>query len=604
MQPLTTRHAADQDGSMIDAGEAGAGMADAGATDAAASLRALADRFWDEVLEANPTWATVMGDRRFDDRLDDVSVAGRAAIETARREVAAAARAIDPGRLSSTDRVTRQMLIDEADGQAASLASRTIDWTVDPIGGPQTGLQDLVEYQTISTPSDGAALAARWRAIGPHVDAAIENLRRAAGEGRVAPRAPVERTLDILEHLEATPIGSWKLAAPAEAEHDDWPASAREAFREDVLTAISEVAAPAFQRYRQVLRAEILPIARPNDHPGLVHIPGGLDAYRDLIRVHTTLDLAPEAIHQTGLREIERIDAEFVELGRRLLRTDGLASTLAALRRDPALRFSTAKEVFATAQRSLERANGAIPAWFGRLPKAACEVVAVPSHAEAHQTIAYYSWPAIDGSRPGRYYINLYQPTTRPRYEAEALAFHEAVPGHHLQIAIAQELEDLPTFQRMLGSTAFTEGWGLYAERLSDEMGLYSGEIDHFGILSYDAWRAGRLVVDTGMHALGWSRDRSIGFLVEHTALGENNIENEVDRYIVWPGQALAYKIGQLEILRLRSMAKDRLGARFAIKGFHDAALGSGAVSLPTLGQIVESWVAEQGGDGGPRMPG
>jgi uncharacterized protein (DUF885 family) len=562
--------------------------------DPATTLRTLAERFWEEVLEASPTWATVLGDRRFDDRLDDVSVAGRAAIEVARREVAAAARAIDPESLSPTDRVTRQMLVDEADGQAASLAARTTDWTVDPLGGPQTGLQDLVDYQTITTPADGAALAARWRAIGPHVDTAIDNLRHSAAEGRVAPRAPVERTLDILEHLEATPVESWKLAAPAQASHEDWSAAERDAFREAVLTAISEVAGPAFQRYRQVLRSEILPIARPNDRPGLVHIPGGLDAYLALIRVHTTLDLAPEAIHDTGLREIERIDGEFTALGRRLLNTNDLASTLAALRGDPALRFSTAKEVFATAQRSLDRANAAIPDWFGRLPQAACEVVAVPSHAEAHQTIAYYSWPAIDGSRPGRYYINLYQPTTRPRYEAEALAFHEAVPGHHLQIAIAQELEGLPTFQRMLGSTAFTEGWGLYAERLSDEMGLYSGDLDRFGILSYDAWRAARLVVDTGMHALGWSRDRAIRFLVEHTALGENNIENEVDRYIVWPGQALAYKIGQLEILRLRAMAKDRLGARFEIKGFHDAALGSGAVSLPTLGQIVEAWVAER----------
>ncbi|HYL41498.1 MAG TPA: DUF885 domain-containing protein, partial [Candidatus Binatus sp.] len=449
-------------------------------------------------------------------------------------------------------------------------------------------------YQAISSPTDGAALAARWRAIGPHVDDMIANLRRAAAEGRIAPRAPVERTLDILEHLEATPIESWKLASPAQAPHEDWSASEREAVREAVLTAISEVAGPAFQRYRQVLRSEILPLARPNDRPGLVHIPGGLDAYGQLIRVHTTLDLAPEAIHQTGLREIERIDAEFVALGGSLLGTRDLGSTLAALRDDPALRFSSSKEVFSAAQRSLARASAAIPDWFGRLPRAACDVVAIPSHAEAHQTIAYYSWPAIDGSRPGRYYINLYQPTTRPRYEAEALAFHEAVPGHHLQIAIAQELEGLPAFQRNLGSTAFTEGWGLYAERLSDEMGLYSGDLDRFGILSFDAWRAGRLVVDTGMHALGWSRDRAIRYLEDHTALGRNNIENEVDRYVVWPGQALAYKIGQLEILRLRSLARERLGAAFDVRAFHDAALGSGAVSLPTLGQIVERWIEDR----------
>ncbi|HYL40341.1 MAG TPA: DUF885 family protein, partial [Candidatus Binatus sp.] len=227
-------------------------------TEASAALRRLADEFWEDVLEASPTFATVLGIRRFDDRLDDLSLTGRREIEARRRAVAAAARAIDPEALSAADRVTRQMLIDEADGQARSLAAGTIDWTVDPIGGPQTGLQDLVDYQTIASPGDGAALAARWRAIGPHVDDAIENLRRAAAEGRIAPRAPVERTVDILEHLEATPVESWKLAAPAQAAHDDWTVSEREAFREELLTSISEVAGPAFQRYRQVLRSEIL----------------------------------------------------------------------------------------------------------------------------------------------------------------------------------------------------------------------------------------------------------------------------------------------------------------------------------------------------------
>jgi uncharacterized protein (DUF885 family) len=562
------------------------------AGDPASTLRELADRFWDQVVEASPTWATVLGDRRFDDRLDDVAPQALAAVEADRRATATAARAIDPAGLSPRDRVTRQMLIDEAEGQAAALATRMVEWTVDPIGGPQTGFLDLVDYQTIRTPEDGRNLVARWRAIGPHLDQAIDNLRRAGAAGRVAVRTPVERTIDILRHLEATPIDDWKLAAPARDEHPDWSAAELAASRGAILDAVSEVAAPAFQRYRAVLEAEILPAARPPERPGLVHLPGGDEAYRSLVRVHTTLDLDPETIHRTGLREIERIDAEFTELGRRLLGTTDLPGTLAALRGDPALRFSSATEVFATAKRSLERATAAIPDWFGRLPRAACEVIAIPSHAETHQTIAYYAWPAMDGSRPGRYYINLHAPETRPRYEAEALAFHEAVPGHHLQIAIAQELDGLPTFQRMLGSTAFAEGWGLYSERLADEMGLYSGDLDRFGILSFDAWRAGRLVVDTGMHALGWSRDRAIDFLRQHTALGANNIENEVDRYIVWPGQALAYKIGQLEILRLRALAQERLGARFEIKRFHDAVLGSGAVSLPTLGQIVEAWIA------------
>ncbi|HJW23146.1 MAG TPA: DUF885 domain-containing protein, partial [Candidatus Limnocylindrales bacterium] len=375
------------------------------------------------------------------------------------------------------------------------------------------------------------------------------------------------------------------------AEHEGWSEVDLQRFRDGIREAVTGIAIPAFRRYGETLERVVQPIARPDDRPGLVHLPGGAEAYRDMIRVHTTLDLTPEEIHATGLAEIDRIDHELVELGGRLLGTKDLASTVSALRDDPALRFRTADEVFETAKRSLARATAAVPDWFGRVPAAACVVVPVPSHSEAHQTIAYYSWPAMDGSRPGRYYINLYQPETRPRYEAEALAFHESVPGHHLQIAVAQELEGLPAFQRMLGSTAFAEGWGLYTERLSDEMGLYSGDMDRFGILSYDAWRAGRLVVDTGMHALGWTRQQAIDFLLTHSALAANNIVNEVDRYIVMPAQALAYKTGQLEILRLRAEAKSRLGAGFEIKAFHDTVLGAGAISLPALRGRVESWI-------------
>jgi uncharacterized protein (DUF885 family) len=216
------------------------------------------------------------------------------------------------------------------------------------------------------------------------------------------------------------------------------------------------------------------------------------------------------------------------------------------------------------------------------------------AHEEAHSTIAYYREPAIDGSRPGQYYINTSEPATRPRYEAEALAFHEAVPGHHLQLAIGQELTGLPAFRRHSGPTAYVEGWGLYTERLAEEMGLYTGDLDRIGMLSFDAWRACRLVVDTGMHALGWTRSRAIEFMLDHTLLAANNVTNEVDRYIVWPGQALAYKIGQREILRLRDRARRELGARFEIRDFHDAVLGHGAVGLETLGEIVGSWVGDQ----------
>jgi uncharacterized protein (DUF885 family) len=563
---------------------------------ASEELRSLADRFWEGYLAAYPTWATVIGDRRFDDRLEDVSqdaIAGRIRWLDG---IADAADGLDPEAIDPIERVTRQMLMDEARGQADALRTGMHEWTVDPLGGPTVSLLDLVDYQPIRTPADGRALVARWRDIGRYLDQVRAGLREAADDGRTAVVTPVQRQLEVLESLDQTPPDQWKLAAPAGAAHDDWPERDLSAFQRDLVETVAEIAIPAFRRYRDTLQRDIAPVARSADRPGLLHLPGGADAYRTLIRVHTTLDLSPEEIHATGLREIERIDTEFVELGRRVLGTHDLDSTLAALRDDPRLRFDTAEEVFETAERSLARAQDAVAGWFGRVPAAACVVVPIPSHSEVHQTIAYYAWPAMDGSRPGRYYINLYAPDTRPRYEAEALAFHEAVPGHHLQIAVAQELPGLPAFQRMLGSTAFAEGWGLYTERLSDEMGLYTSDMDRFGILSFDAWRAGRLVVDTGMHALGWTRREAIDFLKRHSALGENNIANEVDRYIVWPGQALAYKVGQLEIVRLRREAEARLGASFDIKAFHDTVLGAGAVSLPVLRGLVASWLEAEAG--------
>jgi len=564
-------------------------------TSASDQLRALADSFWDRLLSESPTWATVLGDRRFDDRLEDVSPDGIARRLAWLDDVAANATALPEDGLTSMERVTRQMLIDEVTGQALSLRTRVHEWTVDPLQGPMMTLLDIVDYQTINTPDDGRNLVERFRGIGRYLDQLGAELRESAADGRVAVENPVDKMLDILAGLEAQAPEAWKLAGPAQAAHPDWSAADLERFRADLMATVTDVAIPAFRRYRETLARDIRPLARGADKPGLIHLDGGLDAYRAAIRVHTTLDLAPEDIHATGLAEIARIDAEFVELGGRLLGTHDLASTLAALRGDARLFFETKDQVFEVATRSLARAQAAVPDWFGRIPGAACVVVPVPSHSEVHQTIAYYAWPAMDGSRPGRYYINLYAPETRPRYEAEALAFHESVPGHHLQIAIAQELPDLPAFQRMLGSTAYSEGWGLYTERLSDEMGLYSGDMDRFGILSFDAWRAGRLVVDTGMHALGWTRQQAIDFLTEHTALGANNIVNEVDRYIVWPGQALAYKTGQLEILRLRADARARLGDRFDIKAFHDTVLGAGAISLPALRGRVEEWLASLG---------
>ncbi len=288
---------------------------------------------------------------------------------------------------------------------------------------------------------------------------------------------------------------------------------------------------------------------------------------------------------------MERINAEMRDLGEKLFGTRDLPKILERLRTDPELYFQTRAEVKAFAEESLAASKAAIPAYFGVLPQMACKVTEVPDYEAPFTYIAYYSPPVPDGSKTGEYFINTYEPHTRPRYEARVLALHESIPGHHLQIAISQELGAIPAFRKHGGQTVFVEGWALYTERLGEEMGLYRDDLDRMGVLSFDAWRAGRLVVDTGLHAKGWSRQQAIDYLTEHSALAANNIDNEVDRYITWPGQALAYKTGQLEILALRREAEEALGERFSLPAFHDTLLLGGAVSIPVLRERVRTYV-------------
>ena len=293
-----------------------------------------------------------------------------------------------------------------------------------------------------------------------------------------------------------------------------------------------------------------------------------------------------------GLDEIASLEEQYRTAGGPVLGTEDLQEIYDRLRNDPALRFETSAEVKAHAQDALDRANAATPDWFGTLPQAPCVLMEMPEVGAEDQPLASYLPPAADGSRPGLFFINTTDPTTRTRYESEALAFHESVPGHHFQLSIAQEMEGLPAFRQNALVTVYVEGWGLYTERLADEMGLYSGDLERMGILSFDSWRAGRLVVDTGLHAFGWSRQQAIDYLTDNSPQVPNNIVNEVDRYIGYTGQALAYKIGQREMFRLRDQARRFMGDRFDIKGFHDTVLEAGPVPLDLLGDLVGDWAA------------
>jgi len=560
---------------------------------AATTLDALAEEYWQALMRAAPTWATQLGDRRYDALLSDISPAGAGKRMAELRALRSRVDAIDPAALDAARRTSRGLLLEEIDGAIAQQSCGFEEWVVDPLGGPQVGLLTLGELTPIRTTKEADDFIERVKAMGPFVDQHVANLARGLAAGRTAAIDPVDKTIAQLVQLDALAPEAWPMVDVARRirPEDITPAdSAR--FERELTVAVRDRVKPAFARYHAFLRDRVRPAARPQEKAGLAALPGGVECYTKMIRVHTSLPKTPEELHSLGLAEVARNRAALSALGTKALGTADVATIQQRLRDDPALHFASGEEIEAKARESLARANAAIGDWFGILPQAPCAVKAMSALEAPQSTIAYYQQPSTDGSRPGLYMINTYEPTTRPRYEAEALAFHEAVPGHHLQIAIAQELTNLPTFRKHTGSTAFSEGWGLYSERLADEMGLYSGDVDRFGVLSFDAWRACRLVVDTGLHAMGWTRQQAIDYMIENTALAPNNIVNEVDRYITWPGQAVAYKVGQLEILALRDEAKQKLGARFDIKGFHDAVLGQGAVSLPVLRDQVEQWIA------------
>jgi uncharacterized protein (DUF885 family) len=548
----------------------------------------LADDYWEGTLRASPRWATSIGDRRYDALMEDATPEGKER-ETARLDsLLAAVRKVDAAKLSEEDRLTRSALELQIRNDLDLLAASFEEWNIDPLNGPQVDLLNLVGLQTVTTVAEGRDMIGRWEAIGRYMDEVGANLRRGLAKGKVATKDAVLKTLTQLDDLLGRPVPDWPFLAPAREKHEGWSQVERERFGRDLEAALRSRIVPSFERYRALLRDELLPRARPPEKPGLLEIDAS--AYAKMIRVHTSLDLTPERVHATGQAEVARIRSAIEELGSKLLRARGVESLRARLQGDAAMFFRTRDEVAEKAEHALRRAEAAVPSVFGRLPRTPCIVKRMEPHEEKFSTIAYYRQPSADGSRPGTYYINTYAPETRPRYEAEALAFHEAVPGHHTQIAIQQELEGIPEFRKHTGTTAYVEGWALYTERLADEIGLYEGDLDRLGMLSYEAWRACRLVVDTGLHAFGWSRQRAIDFMTENTLLAANNIVNEVDRYIVWPGQALAYKTGQLEIFALRDEAKKRLGARFSLPRFHDIVLEAGAVALPVLRERVEAW--------------
>ncbi len=559
-----------------------------GQTTPSESLAALADRYWNYQLDTSPTIAFLFGDYRNVALWEDVSAAGEAAKAAVLHAVAAEAEAIEADSLNRSQRITRAMLMEEARQTAVSLDHSMTDFEVDPSGGIHVALPQMAAQIPIPNAEVANSLVVKWAGFGDYFDAMIERLRSGLAARRVASATAITKTLAQLDAYLGSDIKNdpyTQLPAP-----EDMSAEEVTEWRGRLEDQTQFSIRPGYTRYRDVLRDELLPNARSDERAGVMWVTGGEETYRAAVRRHTTLDLNPEEIHSIGLEGIEHLEDEYRSLGLGVLDTSDLTEIYERLRNDSALRFETGAEVREAAQTSMDRARAAMGDWFGRLPVADCVMHEIPGPGAEEAPLGYYLQPAMDGSRPGTYFINTTEPTTRTRYESEALAFHESIPGHHLQLAIAQELEGVPDFQKHAIVSAYVEGWGLYTERLSDEMGLYTSDLARLGILSFDSWRCGRLVVDTGMHAMGWSRQQAIDYLLANSPQALNNIENEVDRYIAWPGQALAYKIGQIEILRLRRQAERIRGDRFDIREFHDTVLDSGPVTLTLLGDLVGEW--------------
>lgn len=564
---------------------------DAPARRESARLARLGAELWEETMRSSPVWATFLGDRRFDERLGDPSAAERDRSRAVRERILAEARELDRAQLSPDERITLDVL-EHLIGTdlASSEACRSWSWAVDQMYGPQVWIAGLPQQHIVKDWRHALSLVARYRKVHDYYAAHVENLRQGIREGRTAARINVERVLQQLdEQLAVTPEASSYVADALAALPADTTEDRRRVFREQLIAATRESIHPGLALYRDFLRGELLEKARPDT--GIASFPGAAACYAARVREETGSSKTPDEIHALGLAEVARIQAEMRTLAGL---PDGapLRPWFDSLAKRNDMFPGTRDAVLAHNRALLSRAQAALPRAFGRLPKTPIEVKPLEPYREKDAPAGYYQSAPRDRSKPAFYYSNTYEPRTRPLWNMAALAFHEAVPGHHLQIALAEENAAIPEFQRELGQTAFVEGWALYSERLAGELGLYETPEEKIGALNYEVWRAVRLVVDTGLHAKGWSREQALRYFLENTGHTEAEAANEIDRYLMWPGQALAYKMGQIEILEMREEAKRTMGERFDLRAFHDRLLSHGAVPLSAARRDIRAWAA------------
>jgi uncharacterized protein (DUF885 family) len=538
-------------------------------------VRELADAYVNGYLEQFPEQATYYGvPGRRHDRLTDTSLGAIAAWQAREDRWLADAKAIDTAAIGSTSlRATHAILREALESSSASRVCRTELWNVSQMTGWHVNLGYLVTIQPVGSDAARQEALARWGSLPKHLDTEIANLREGMKLGYSAPKHIVRIVIDQVRTLAASTPADSPFATPGV--RDKTPE-----FEKAFNALVAEQIVPAARRYADFLEREYLPAAR--DTIAVADQPDGAACYEASIRAHSTLAKSAKEVHDTGVREVARLDAEMKTIAERSFGTGDVPALMQRLRTDPKYLFRSRQELIDYSKAALERARAAAPQWFRLLPKADVKLEPYPAFREKNAPNEYNP-PSEDGSRPGIFYVSAYEAEKKTRADIESTAFHETIPGHHLQVAIALERQEIHPIGRYIFNSGYVEGWALYAESLADEMKLFSSDLDRLGMLSSQNFRAARLVVDTGLHALGWTRQRAIDYMLAHTPQSSNVAAAEIDRYIIMPGQATSYMLGMLEIVAARQEAQKAQGSQFDIKAFHDRVLEDGSVPLSFL---------------------
>ena len=559
--------------------------------DPASDFEDLLTEIWEWELREFPVRASSLGDRRYNDQWGDRSIAAIERRHAERRQFLERLLALDRGALPEADRLNHELLRRLLQDDIDAHRYRTYLMPVAHRGGVQN-LENTAERLRLATVQDYEDWLTRMAGVDAVIQQTMELQEQGRRAGFMPPRVLMERVPPQLAAQLVENGADSPFYAAFERMPEAIPGSEQERLRRRAVTVIEEVIVPAYRRFGRYFEETYLPASR--DSVGASELPYGKEFYEFRARSYATTEMSPDEIHRLGLEEVRRIRGEMQQIIDELGFEGDFGAFLHFLRTDPQFYYETPEELFDAYLAAAKRIDPELVRLFGKLPRMPYGLRPIPDSIAPDTTTAYYSRPAADGSRAGYYYVNLYRPEVRPKYEIEVLTVHEAVPGHHLQIALAQELENMPEFRRYSGFTAFTEGWGLYSESLGYDLGLYQDPYSRFGALTYDMWRAVRLVVDTGLHAKGWTRQQAIDFFKDNAAKTEADIVNEIDRYIGNPGLALAYKIGQLKILELRRRAEQALGRDFDIREFHDVLLGGGALPLEVLEARMNRWLADR----------